>query len=424
MSSTAPTTPVTRRRAAAWVAGVGALLAVVAGVVALQVWPARMLRATEQALARDEPAAARATLDRYLAFWPNDRDALYLAAQAARRQDAYADAERFLTAAEGPAGPTAITRLEWALLGAQQGDFADNEERLKTLVSHDTEEAPFVVEALAKGYVADYRLPEALLTLDWLIGRRPQHVGARILRGRVRARQRQADVAEADLRRAVELAPQNAVAHAALAAVLVRLGHTREAIYHYERALAIDPTRAEARLGLARALADDSAVDEAVGQLEALLTAEPEHPDGLAERGRLALRRGQADAAVSFLDRAVAAAPWHRDAVRLHVQALRELGRGPERARAEERLAALRAEDALAGRLKLRAHADAGDVDARWQLWLWSQRNGAEAEGRAWLAEILRADPRHVPAHAALAEHFERAGQPRRAAMHREATGP
>ena len=53
--------------------------------------------------------------------------------------------------------------------------------------------------------------------------------------------------------------------------------------------------------------------------------------------------------------------------------------------------------------------------------WLWSLRNGQEPEGFAWLTEILRAAPKHAQAHAALADHFERAGQPRRAALHREA---
>ena len=46
------------------------------------------------------------------------------------------------------------------------------------------------------------------------------------------------------------------------------------------------------------------------------------------------------------------------------------------------------------------------------------------AEGFAWLTEILRAAPKDARANAALADHFERAGQPRRAALHRVAAGP
>jgi Tfp pilus assembly protein PilF len=257
------------------------------------------------------------------------------------------------------------------------------------------------------------------MTLDWLIGRRPTHVPALLLRGSVLERQRRADAALVDFRRAVELAPQDARAHAALAAALGRQGYTREAIYHGELALEIGPPHPEVRLALARALADAAEIDEARQQLETLLEADPQHADGLVERGRLALRQGTPAIADPFLARAVQVAPWYRDAQRLYHGVLRELGRSVELAAAQERMAALRDEDALAGRLKLRAQSDAADVDARWQLWQWCLRNGAEDEGVAWLAGILRTSPNHAATHAALAEYFERRGQPRRAAMHR-----
>jgi tetratricopeptide (TPR) repeat protein len=395
------------------------LFAAGTGIVALRVWPARLLREAEVALERDDPLAARAALDRYLTYWPHDRRALTLEAQTARRLGFYARAERCLTAAEESVGSTGTTQLEWVLLGVQQGDFAGDEDRLKALVSRDGAEAPLVVEALAKGYTAAYRLPEALMTLDWLIGRRPSHVAALRLRGSIRERQRQADAALADFRRAVELAPQDHRAHAALAAALGRQGYTREAIYHGELALEIGPPRPVVRLALARALGDAAEIDEACQQLDLLLEADPEHADGLVERGRLALRQGRPADADPFLARAVKAAPWHRDAQRLYHGVLRELGRSVELAAAQERIAALRDEDALAGRLKLRAQSDAADVDARWQLWQWCMRNGAEDEGVAWLGGILRVMPNHAPTHAALAEYFERCGQPRRAAMHR-----
>ncbi|MFO0842210.1 MAG: hypothetical protein U0797_07380 [Gemmataceae bacterium] len=102
---------------------------------------------------------------------------------------------------------------------------------------------------------------------------------------------------------------------------------------------------------------------------------------------------------------------------------LRDLGRAEEVKPCEDHLAALKAEDAVGGPLKLRARDNPADVDVRWRLWQWSARNGLIDEGIAWLTEILKREPRHPKANAALAEFFQKAGQPRRAALHRTAAG-
>ena len=107
-----------RGRLFAWVLCVGVAFGLgVWGVFWFFVWPARTLRDAEEALRRNDPAVARDKLVRYVARWPNDEHALYLAAQASRRCDACADAERYLTAFEQSGGPTEESRLEWALLG-------------------------------------------------------------------------------------------------------------------------------------------------------------------------------------------------------------------------------------------------------------------------------------------------------------------
>jgi hypothetical protein len=86
-------------------------------------------------------------------------------------------------------------------------------------------------------------------------------------------------------------------------------------------------------------------------------------------------------------------------------------------------LAELKKEDGLGGKLKLRARNHPNDAAIRWELWQWSRRNGQDEEGLAWLLQLVRLEPKHAAAQAALADYFERAGQPRRAALHRGATG-
>ena len=410
-----------RRRLVFWAAGSFTLAALGLGVLEFFVWPAAALRDAEAALRRHDVAAARAALDRYLARRPRDRQALLLAARAARREDACADAERFLTACEQASGPTDASRLEWALLGVQQGDFGGDEDALRAAVGRDHPDAPAILEALAKGYDVTFRWPHALEAVNRLLELQPDHTPALILRGTILARRRQEQPALADFRKAVGRAPHSAAAHAALAALLNRLGQTREAIYHYQMAQRLRPASPATRLGLARAFTDAADLDEARRPLDELLAARPQHVDALVERGRLALRQDRAAEAEPFLARAVRAAPWHRDGQQLRQRALKELGQSKAAEDCAARLAELKAEDALGGKLKLRARDNPTDMAVRWELWLWSLRNGDREEGLAWLAAILRLVPGFAQAHAALADYFERAGQPRRAAQHRAA---
>jgi tetratricopeptide (TPR) repeat protein len=381
------------------------------------------LNAAEQSLSDNDPSEARVHVQRILSHSPTHERAMFLAAKAARRADTYAEAERLLIAFEEIYKPTSGTKLEWLLLGAQQGDFASEEVRLQDEVKNRDPDTPAILEAMAKGYEASYQWPESIVVVSALLQLRPDHMPALIVRGRVRARMGQLEEAERDFRQVVEKAPSNFAAHAALAELLNRRGHTREAIQHFELALGNRPT-ATIRIGLARALADASDLPAAARELDALLANDPSNSDALVERGRLALRRNQFAEAESFLDRAIQAAPWHRDGNRLLLVALTEQGRSEAAAHCSARIAELKDEDAMFGRLRLRARDNKDDIAARWELWIISRRNGQSEEGFAWLTEILRSDPRHAQAHAAMAEFFARTGQPRRAAQHQAlATG-
>jgi tetratricopeptide (TPR) repeat protein len=391
------------------------------GLAGRLLWPSSELEAAERALRRNDPSAARTHLDHYLARRPGYDRALLLAARAARRADACADAERFLTAYEDEAGPSDASRLEWVLLGAQQGDFAGEEQWLQTALVNNHPESVAIMEASAKGCAVNYRWPEAIAILNGLLARNPGHLPALVLRGTVQDRMQPSEKSEEDFRRAVDLAPNSAAAHAALAGLLNRRGYTREAVAHYELALRERPADPALLLGLARAHADAARLDEAQKRLDELLAADPDSADALVERGRLALRRGRAAEAEPFLARAVRVTPWHRAGHQLHLLALKDLGRADDAARCEAKVAELRAEDGVGGQLRLRVRDTPGDAAVRWDLYQWCRRNGQSDEALALLNEVVRFAPRHAGAHAALADHFERAGQPRRAALHRAA---
>src|SRR5262245_26943414 len=255
--------------------------------------PADELKAAEEALRGNDPAMARVHVERVLAHAPDDSRALFLAAQAARRSDACADAERLLTALERTSRPTPASELEWILLGVQQGDLRGDEDRLRTEVDRNHPYSPEILEALAKGFDASYRWPEAGLVLSRLLERYPGHVPALVLRGKVLARIRQFDPAYEDLRKAVDQAPGNAAAQAAFAGLLNKRGQTRESILHFEIAQRVRPGDPAIQLGLARALVDAADLSAAKKALDELLAAAPDHPDGLVERARIALRQNR-----------------------------------------------------------------------------------------------------------------------------------
>ena len=407
---------------------IAAVLGLVLVLVAIGVWwkfsgnrvgGTTELDAAETALRRHNPVAALTQLAPILAAKPDNPQALFLAARAARRCDDYAAAERHLAAFEKVSGTTEASRLEWSLLGVQQGDFGDDEERLRTALGRQHPEEGVILEAIAKGLAAAHRFPEAMAVLDRLLKRDPDHVLALVLHAAIAERFRRASDAEEDLRRAVNSAPDNATAQAAFAGWLNQHGHTREAIAHFELAETLQPADAATRIGLARALADAAKLADAERQLEAVPAADPKHTDALVERGRVLLRLGRFADADAALEKATTAAPWHRDAHRLRLVALKELGRADAVKQCEAKIAELSREDAAAGPMKIKARDTPGDMTVRMALWEWSKRNGQPDEEVAWLAEILRAAPRDAAAHAAFADYFDRTGQPQRAALHR-----
>ena len=398
-----------------------ALVAAGVAVAWYLTWPGMLLDSAERALLHDDPVSARGFLDRYRYYHPANREALLLSAHVARRTDDFSGAERFLGEFEQIGRPNAASRLEWAMLGAQQGDMSGEPELLQ-LVANKSSESPAILETLARGYNIGYRWLEAIDTLNFILDRNSSQASALVLRATIFEHLRRHDAALQDLRKAVETSPRNAAAQAALANRLLLDGFTREAILHFELARQLKPADPKILLGLARALTDDADLVEADQRLDELLAAYPDNPDGLVEKGRLAVRQEHFPEAEPYLARAVKVAPWHQDGQSLNLVVLKELGRHQDAVECEHRLAELRGQNALGGRLKLRAHDNQRDTNVRWDLWQWSQRNGQFEEGLAWLTEVLRIDPQNAQAHEAFADYFEKAGQPRRAAQHRADT--
>jgi Tfp pilus assembly protein PilF len=160
-------------------------------------------------------------------------------------------------------------------------------------------------------------------------------------------------------------------------------------------------------------------LEQARELLDDLLTAQPDNVAALVERGRLALCQGQEAQAEEELSRAAALAPWHREAHRLLQRCLDSEGKSVLAEKCQAQLHELEDSDRQAGQLSLRFRKLPQDVSVRFGVAMWALHNGRETDGARWLFANLLIDPQHGPTHAALADYFERLGQPRRSAEHR-----
>jgi tetratricopeptide (TPR) repeat protein len=404
-----------------------ALLALGVAGAGAYLWSEYHLRAAERALGRYALDEAQHHLDLCLKVRFGSAPVHLLAARTARRRDGCDEAERHLAACERLGGVAEAARLERVLLTAQEGDLDDMEGLLRARTEADTPEAVLVLEALAKGYANRFWHAEALACLDVLLRREPGHPQAWLLRARARealgGEEHDAGALH-DYEKAVELSPSDE-ARVGLAGALYRAGRPWDAALQYEQVRRRRPEAPDVLLGLARCRYALHDPDEARRLLDELVARRPEDAAALAERGRLAYQAGQTDEAESWLRRAAAAAPpcdcvpqrllyQYFQAARKDEEARRWLGR--LRQREEEVL--------RVDRLVLRTNRDPRDLALRFEAALALMRVGREQRGVAGLFVVLEQDPRHGPAHAALADYFERTGQPRRAARHRRAGAP
>ena len=115
-------------------------------------------------------------------------------------------------------------------------------------------------------------------------------------------------------RHALTIEPNNDVAHAGLAGILLTRGQTDEAIEHYERAIALRPGNAAAHHGLATAFANEHRTDEAIAHWQQSLSILPNNIEALNHLAIALVRKGQVHEAVVQWEKALAYEPDDPDA--------------------------------------------------------------------------------------------------------------
>jgi tetratricopeptide (TPR) repeat protein len=381
-------------------------------------WAESHFRAAQKALDRRDFAQAEGHLHTYLDVHPNSAPAHLLLAQLARRTGFLDEAERRLTICERLDGPTPATDLEHTLLAVQQGDLSA-EASLWSQVRADAPEANLILEALAQGYRKNYLLRSLGHCLDAWIKRQPDNAVALLQRAWVHDRQGNLTAAVADCRRALAADPDNRNTRVRLARALLQAGQARKAEPLFAGLYDQSPDDPQAGVGLALCRRQLGRTAQARQLLAHLTERFPETFEVLLERGRLALETGQDADAETWLRRAVALAPDDYRALYSLSQCLNRRGPPAEARALRERVRRLQADMARMSRLTDRLQRRPADPDLRRQIGDLFLRIGEDREGLFWLQSALRADPRHVPTHLALAGYYERHYQPSLAGRHR-----
>jgi tetratricopeptide (TPR) repeat protein len=345
-----------------------------------------------------------------LRVWPDDPDVLLLTARAARRARAYGEAERCLEKYQKARGLDDAGDFEQLLLTAER-QVDQVAAVCRRHVEQGHAETPLILEALARGYLRQYRLGEARFCLDRWLELEPTSAQAHCLDGEFHLDYEQGRAAALEsYRRAVELDPDHEEARQGLAITLLESKAYAEAVGHLEQLLRCQPDNLRVEVGLAECRYNLGDAAEAMRLVDEVLAREPEFERALALRGRLLAQRGDYTAAEALLRQALARDPSDHQARYDLILCLRSGGREAEAQRHKEELLRMeqdlkRFNEIVTREMALRPR----DPELHCTLGQLLLRGGHTEEGLRWLQSALRLDPTYAPARKALAEYSQKA---------------
>jgi tetratricopeptide (TPR) repeat protein len=371
-------------------------------------------------LERDHSQEALPHLQAALRVWPDDPNLLLLTARAARRAGILNLAQACLDRCRSAAAVEATVELEHVLLRATRGEGDAVAAYCDALAQQDELAAPLIYEAMAEGYLASLRYPEASFYVEKWIERVPESAQALFTKGRIETQLLSLHAAAELFEQAVQIDPDHDDARWQLALLQLEFGNAPEAYDHLILLRRRMPDNVMLRVRLARCLDLLGKQEEATALLDEVLARQPTLFPALVERGRLAVRSQDYEHAQEWLADAVRRNPGNHDAQYQYMLCMRGLGKKVEAEAAHERMLqiekdAKRLRTLASSELSLRPrdaalHAEIGTI---------YMRLGALEQGVHWLESAVQLDPRQTEAQRALAAHYQALGQFGRAERHR-----
>jgi tetratricopeptide (TPR) repeat protein len=403
------------------IVGLLAVIGVSAWFIGRHVWAGYQYRAARRALERYQFAQAQRYLEDCLAVWPSSFEVCLLAAQTARRQGDYEKAEQLLARCQQiRQGLADEVVLEQALIKAQRGGMDAVLPYVRSLVEKHDPASLLIFEAMAQGYIRKYRAGDAAAVLALWRERAPDDLQANFLQGFVRELVGPEQEALDNYRKVLEIDPEHYEARLRLAILLTERAQPAEALKHLEYLAQQRPSDAMTLVRLAQCHLALGQPGQANQELDQVLAKQPRFRAAVVAKGQVLLQ----------LDRPAEAEPWLRQALVLDgadfqanfalTRCLRLLGKDTEADAAENRLKVLETDiKRIRDIIKKDINRTPNDPRLRTEIGTILIRGGSVRDGVQWLYNALQLDPAYAPAHAALADHFEREGRPEQAAPHR-----
>jgi tetratricopeptide (TPR) repeat protein len=403
------------------------LLVTVSVVLALRfpdIGLAYRISAARQAIRAREFQTAIDTLERAKSRGQFHSRWQYLLACAYRRNGNLRQAEHCLRLASDLGWPKADIDRQRLLLAAQDGRIKEVEPQLRVLISSasDDDVAEEIYEALARGHMRAFQVPDAIKCLSYWSSWQPDNALPHLLLADLHERLDRPATAEAEYRKVLALDPEHSEARIKLAQILIEKLQLDEAAQLFERGLQERPDSSPALLGLADIRRRQGQTDLARSLLHDALTLDqlPEEcASALATLGQMAVEERDYSAAVHMLQQSVALHPNFPDSRQSLAAALNALGHDELAKEQRETARNIREQHTQLVTAIQHVAREPNKPDFRCQAGLILLERGLESAGANWLQSALAVDPTHRASHVGLADYYEKMGQTERAAEHR-----
>jgi tetratricopeptide (TPR) repeat protein len=347
-------------------------------------------RAAQRAVEQDRLDDARRHVEECLHVWPADTDVHLLAIRVARLRGDVQSARKHLGKCDRAVQGKRNDRLQlaWCLYWAQTENLGEVEPGLiRRLDEHDPSSS-LIMEALALGYIREYRFKDASGCLNKWLEQEPANVRALYWRGTVWESREDYREAAQDYQQVLRLVPDHLKARIRLVELLLADRNAPEAARHLKILQENHGDADRVALLLVRCLSLQGKRMEAKGILEAFLASHPCDPTALYERGQL---EGEPVSQERYLRQALKHKPAYLEAHFALYRCLQAQQRRQEAAEEFERYQAIRADIALLKNVQDKLNAQPRDPDLLRQAGELMVKTGNEKMGRHLLARARNA---------------------------------
>jgi tetratricopeptide (TPR) repeat protein len=358
---------------------------------------------------------------------PNSAKVQFLLGVANRKAGHIDDVRRHLEQAARLGWSKKDVRFQLTLLAFQAGD-KEAEAELKRMMERpmDDDTAEQLCESLALGYLSEYRVSDAMFVLDKWTEWRPDCIRPRLLRSEVFELTNQRPRREEEYNAVIAADPDNYAAHLGLAHALSTDHDVEQSLVHYRFCHRQWPADPLPRLGIAGCLQQQGKLAEAKEMLHDLLGGKmppPERATVLQELAKIAQQERDLESAVTFMKEAVKLDPYSSQLQYLLGVCLAKSGRAEEAKRYTERSREIDRLHERRSDLELEMLSRPDDADLRYEIGEVLRDLGYPKPSAAMMLSVLRWNPEHAGAHAALVHYYDEIGRDDLAQKHRSALG-